>query len=109
MLISKSNYFSLFTKGVEISPTNKIPYIMELLIITLYVNELIITKIVNTNNAIILNLIFLFSFIGLFLCSIGAYINIIKYTDRNINILINWFNMMYFANSAVIVKDNSET
>ena len=108
MLISKSNYFSLFTKGVEISPTNKIPYIMELLIMVLLANILIITKIVNTNNAIILNLIFLFSFIGLFLCSIGAYIKIKKYTDRNINIVINWFNMMYFARSAVIVNDKSE-
>ena len=89
MLISKSNYFSLFTKGVEISPTNKIPYIMELLIMVQLANILIITKIVNTNNAIILNFIFLFSFIGLFLCSIGAYIKININTDRNINILIN--------------------
>ena len=108
MLISKSNYFSLFTKGVEISPTNKIPYIMELLIMVLLANILIITKIVNTNNAIILNFIFLFSFIGLFLCSIGAYIKININTDRNINILINWFNIMYFDSSAVIVNDNSE-
>ena len=108
MLITKYNYFNLFTKGVEITPANKIPYIIELLIMWLAVNILIITKIVNTNNAIILNLIFLFSFIGLFLCSIGAYIKIKKYTDRNINIVINWFNMMYFANSAVIVNDSNE-
>ena len=89
MLITSSNYLNLFTNGVDISPTNKIPYIIELLIISLFINMWIIVKIVSTNNAIILNFIFLFSFIGLFLCSIGAYIKIKNNTDRNINILIN--------------------
>ena len=65
-------YFSLFANGVEISPTNNTPYIIELLIIVLLVNILIMVSVLNTNNAIILNLNFLFSFIGLFLCSIGA-------------------------------------
>ena len=108
MLITNYNYFNLFTNGVDIKHVSNMPYIIELLTIMLFVNEWIIVKMLNINNAIILNFILSFSFIGRFGCSIGAYIKIKNNTDRNINIVINWFNMTYFTKSAMIVNDNSD-
>ena len=66
------SYFSLFTTGRVISPASRMPKVIELVIIILFVKLVVRYKPVKINKAIYLNFVFSLLFNGLLGCSIGA-------------------------------------